>query len=330
MKAFQIFEAGPHAQLRCVEQAKPDLQAGQALVRVAAFGINRADLLQIMGRYPAPAGVPAHIPGMEFAGEVEALAAGYQGTLKPGMRVAGLVAGGAYAEYVAVAADCLLALPEAISWTQAAAIPEVYVTASDALRQLDLKNGESILIHAVGSGLGIAALQLAQALGCTVVGTSRSPEKLSALKQHGLRFTIDTSGGFLELGQRLKSLAPELQHGVSAILDVLGAAAFEQNLLALRQQGRMICLATLTGSSAALDISLLMRKRLTLVGSVLRSRALSEKIQAVQYFRRTFWPLLEQETIRPLVDRCFSVADLETALERLRTNQNLGKVVVSW
>jgi putative PIG3 family NAD(P)H quinone oxidoreductase len=306
--------------------------------------VNRADLLQRLGRYPAPAGAPAKIPGLEYAGVVADVGAGVT-RWRPGDRVMGIVGGGAYAEAVVVDEREALAVPSSLSLEEAAAIPEAFLTAHDALFSLmRLGAGESLLIHAVGSGVGLAALQLARAAGARVLGTSRSAWKLERARGEGLEVGIGTGGE----AERVARSATDAEQagalhtfddvvrretggeGVHAILDLVGGAYLAGNLRALAVRGRVAVVGLVAGRSAELDLGLLLSKRITLIGTVLRSRSLEEKIAVAEAFRARALPLFEDGRLRPVVDRVFPFSDVGAAHEYVEENRNFGKVVLSW
>jgi putative PIG3 family NAD(P)H quinone oxidoreductase len=287
--------------------------------------VNRADLLQNLGQYPAPPGSPADIPGLEFAGEVAELGPGVTGRLQPGDRVCGITGGGAYAEYLVTQERMLAPIPEELSFEAAGALPEAFMTALDALETRALvKPGERVLIHAVGGGVGSAALQLARAMGCTVFGTSRTLEKIRKAEALGLHVGIDTSREDFVAVVRAQTAG----EGVHVVIDHLGAPALAGNLAALAQKGRLVSVGLLGGPSAALDLSLIMRKRLTLVGTVLRARPLEEKIEVTRAFATRVVPWLARGVVKPVVDRVYELAEARAAQERMASNAGFGKVVL--
>jgi putative PIG3 family NAD(P)H quinone oxidoreductase len=295
-------------------------------VRVHAAGLNRADLIQRRGQYPAPHGWPADIPGLEYAGEVEALRGASR--WKVGDRVMGLVGGGAQAELLTVHQDETLPIPEGMSYAEAAAVPEAFLTAYDALvTRGRLAAGERVLIHAVGSGLGTAAAQIAKHLGATVLGTSRSAAKLARALVYGLDTGIDTSRtGFREA----LSDVP-----VHVILDVLGGPAFADNLAVLAPKGRLIMLGHLAGGRATADLGPILRKRLEVIGTVMRTRGLEERIPLVREFAARILPLFDQRIdhaapLRPVLERTYPMAELAEAHRAMESNETFGKIVVVW
>jgi putative PIG3 family NAD(P)H quinone oxidoreductase len=322
MKAAVITQPGGPDVLEIQEVTTPEPVGEQVRIRVRASGINRADLLQRAGGYPAPAGSPAHIPGLEFAGEVDAV-----GSLahmwRPGQRVMGLVGGGAQAQYLLVHEGLLVEIPTNLDFAQAAAIPEVFMTAHDALfTQAGLHMGERVLIHAAGSGVGTAAIQLAKAAGATTFGTSRSPAKLERARELGLDFALPAQNFAVEV-QRLTD-----EQGVQVVLDFIGAAYLEQNLQALGNWGRMVILATLGGTQGTLPIGLLMGKRLSVKGVTLRTRSLEEKLAVTRAFASSVLPLLARGEVRPVIERTYSLARIGEAHAAMGANENFGKLVI--
>ena len=307
------------------EVPKPEVRPGHIRVRVHAAGLNRADLIQRRGHYAAPAGWPADIPGLEYAGEVEAVRGATR--WKVGDRVMGLVGGGAQAELVTVHEDEALPIPASLSYEEAAAIPEVFLTAYDALvTRGRLAPGERVLIHAVGSGVGTAAAQIARHLGATVLGTSRSADKLARALVYGLDVGIDTSkGGF----------ADALGDPVDVIVDALGGPAFAENLAALAPRGRLVMLGFLAGSRASVDLGPILRKRLEVIGTVMRTRTLEERVPLVREFTERMLPLFDQRIehatpLRPVLERVYPMAELAEAHRAMEGNETFGKIVVSW
>jgi putative PIG3 family NAD(P)H quinone oxidoreductase len=336
VRAVVISSPGGPEVLEVREVPVPRPGPGEILVRVHAAGLNRADILQRKGHYPAPPGVPADIPGLDFAGEVAGLGAPTSPALASppgarrwsvGDRVMGLVAGGACAEYVVTHGDTAIAVPEGWSFVEAAAVPEVFLTAYDALiRQMRLTAGESVLIHAVSSGVGTAAVQLARAWGARTLGTSRSAEKLGRAAPLGLDVAIDTSReDFADAVQRGTG-----GRGVDVVLDLVGGPALEGNLKALTVRGRMIVVGLTAGRTAPLDLGLVLHKRLTIVGTALRSRSLEEKAALTRDFEREVMPLLAAGRVAPVLDRVFPMAEVAEAHRVMEANAHFGKIVLAW
>lgn len=326
MRAIVITAPGGPGVLEVQERPTPEPGVGQLRVRVRAFGLNRADLLQRRGHYPPPPGAPADIPGLEYAGVVDAVGEGVEGW-RAGERVMGLVGGGASAEMVLAEAPEVLRIPDVLSYAEAASIPEAFITAHDALfTLLALHSGENLLIHAVGSGVGVAALQLARAVGARTFGTSRSAWKLERAREFGLDVAIDATR------ERFEDvvLADTGGRGVETILDLVGGGYLEGNLRALAVRGRMAVVGLVAGSRAELDLGLLLRKRLTLIGTAMRGRSGEEKAAAAAAFRSDALPLFQSGKLRPVLDRIYPAHDVQAAHEYLESNRNFGKVVLEW
>ncbi|HEX4202892.1 MAG TPA: NAD(P)H-quinone oxidoreductase [Ktedonobacteraceae bacterium] len=322
MRAVIITRPGGPEVLAIQDVQKPEPVADQVRVRVHAAGLNRADLSQREGHYPAPAGSPADIPGMEFAGEVEAVGPLVQ-RWKLGQRVMGIAGGGAQAEYLVAHEGLLVEVPNNLDYVQAAAIPEVFMTAHDALfTQGGLQMGERVLIHAAGSGVGTAAIQLAHAVGASVFGSSRTPAKLEQARPLGL-----------DVGLSDKNFADEIKRltngaGVHIVLDFVGASYMEQNLAVLGMWGRLVYLATLGGAQANVNLGMVMAKRLQIRGCTLRSRTLEEKLAVTRRFATQVLPLLASGKVKPIVERVYPLHDIASAHATMAANTNFGKLVL--
>ena len=298
----------------------PQVNPGQVRVRVHAAGINRADLLQRKGGYAAPHGAPADIPGLEFAGEVEAVRA--TDAWRTGDRVMGLVGGGAQAQLVTTNADELLRIPEKMSYAEAAAVPEAFLTAYDALVVRGrVAAGERVLIHAIGSGVGTAAAQIAKQLGATVIGTSRTAGKLARALIYGVDIGIDTSR---------ERVAEVVHEPVDVILDVIGGPALADNLAVLAPRGRLVLLGFLGGSRTDVDLGPVLRKRLEIIGTVMRTRDAAERAELVARFAVEMIPLFEHEVLRPVLERVVPAEQLASVHEAMERNETFGKIVVTW
>jgi NADPH:quinone reductase len=326
MKAIVIREPGGADVLEQAERPIPEPGPSQIRVRVRTSALNRADLLQRKGMYPAPPGAPADIPGLEYAGDVDAVGSG-AGLWAVGSRVMGIVPGGSYAEYVCVHEREAIRVPQGLEWEDAAAIPEAFLTAYDALfRQMDLQIGERVLIHAVGSGVGTAALQLAEAAGAITFGTSRTADKLEAAGRLGLQHGFDTStDDWVEAAKRATE-----SEGINVLLDLVGGNYLPISLRLLASRGRAIVVGTIAGSRAELDLRVLMGKRLQIAGTVLRSRPLEEKIALAREFSDAVLPLFSSGRIRPVVDRVYPFADIVKAHRAMEENRSFGKIVLRW
>jgi NADPH2:quinone reductase len=306
----------------------PSPARGEVLVRVRAAALNRADLLQRRGLYPPPPGYREDVPGMELAGEVAAVGAGVT-AWKPGDRVMCITAGEAQAELCAVHERTLLRIPEGMSFEDAAALPEAGVTSHDALFTLGgLRPGWTVLIHAVGSGVSTAAVQIAKAAGATVIGTSRTPEKLERARALGLDHGLLVGKEEPRFADEVKKLTG--RRGCPVILDFVGGPYAAENLAALAPQGRIVVIGTMGGAKPTVDLSLLMRSRGSIVGTVLRPRPLEEKIAASQAFARDVLPLVAQGKVRPVVDAVLPAAAAREAHERMERNESFGKLVLKF
>lgn len=326
MKAVYIKEFGGIENLEIREVENPEKPQGtEVIVEVAAAGLNRADILQRKGLYPAPKGYPERIPGLEFAGEVVDL--GEKVTnFAVGERVFGITAGGAQAEFLSIDESLLVKIPNNLSFAQAAAVPEAFITAHDAIfTQGNLQTGETLLIHAVGSGVGLAALQLAKTVGAVVFGTSRTFEKLEKCKKFGLdeAIVVDENPDFAEV---IKSNGA----GVDVILDLVGGAYFAANLESLNLKGRLILVGLTGGAKAEFNLGLALSKRLHIFGTVLRSRSLEEKAEATAKFAEEVVPLLENGVVRPNLEGVYKVEDVQKAHQYLESNASFGKVVLEF
>jgi NADPH2:quinone reductase len=326
MKAVVITEPGAPDVLQVTDVPDPEPGLGEVRIRIAATAVNRADILQRRGQYAAPNGWPADIPGLEFAGVVDALGPNVS-VCSLGDRVMGLLGGGGYAEYAVVEADEITPIPASLSMSEAAAIPEAFITAGDALElRIGLRERESLLVHAVGSGVGTAALQLGTAWGARVMGTSRTPWKLEWARELGLDVAIDTAGG--EFAEAV--LSATSGRGVNAILDLVGGPYVEKDVVCAGQLGRIALVGLTGGRSATVDLGAVLRKRLTIVGTVLRTRPAVEKAAALRHFEESVVPLLQRDRVKPVIHEVVPMEDVVRAHEMVEANETFGKVVLSW
>jgi putative PIG3 family NAD(P)H quinone oxidoreductase len=304
----------------------PPATLDRTRVRVRAAGLNRADILQRLGRYPAPPGYPQEIPGIEFAGEVESIGPEVR-EWKIGDRVFGIIGGGGQAEFVTVPANHLARIPENLDWAQAAAVPEVFMTAHDALfTQGGVTTGEHVLIHAAGSGGGTAAIQLVRSAGAFAHGTSRTADKIERAKEFGLNSSIAVNrdpAAFAEAAREWTGGA-----GVNVVLDLVGSAYLQANLQSLAIKGRLIFVGTTSGAKAEIDYGIVMSKRLKIMGTSLRTRSTEEKATATRLFAQQVVPLLATGQVRPVLDGVFKMEDVRAAHERIESNETFGKVVL--
>lgn len=326
MRAVVFAGTGGPEVIQIRELPDPSPERGEALVRVRAAGLNRADLLQRRGLYPPPPGVRQEVPGLELAGEVIGLGEGVT-RVRVGDRVMAVTPGEGQAELAVLHEQLLVPVPDALSWDQAGATMEAFVTAHDALFTLGgLRPGWPVLVHAVGSGVGTAALQLASAAGATVIGTSRTPDKLERARALGLAHGIAVARD----NPRFADEATRFTRGegVRLILELVGGRYLGEDLAALAEGGRVVVIGTMGGAQASLDLSLLLRRRAAVVGTVLRPRTLDERIRATRLFARDALPLVAAGRARPLVDATYPLERAREAHERMERNDSFGKLVL--
>ena len=331
MRAVVITGAGGPEVLDVREVERPAPGAEQVLVRVRASALNRADLLQREGRYPAPPGAAAEVPGIEFAGEVAALGPGAR-LWREGDRVFGIVGGGAHAEYLVAHERAVAAAPAALSWEEAGAAPEAFITAHDALvAQAAVRPSERVLIHAVGSGVGLAAVQLARAVGAIPFGTARTAPKVDGAREYGLEDGVALGGSPEELARVLAERVSAWTGGagVDVVLDLVGGPYVRPSAAALALKGRLILIGTVAGGEGTIPLGRALSQRLTIRGTVLRARPLEEKILATRAFAAEVGPLLARRAVRPVLDSVFPLAAIRAAHERLGSNATFGKVALT-
>jgi NADPH2:quinone reductase len=328
MKAMVIARATGPDGLELRDVPEPPMGPSDIAVAVRATALNRADLLQMRGQYPAPAGVAADVPGLEYAGEVVAAGA-HARRFEPGDRVMGIVGGGAFSEKVVLHEREALRIPEGMSFEQAAAVPEAFITAWDALvLQGGLRSGEAVLIHAAASGVGTAAVQIVTALGARVLGTGRTRGKLDRLTREFGPFPtvlVEKEPRFAEEVKRAAGGA-----GIDLALDLVGGAYLPETIAALVPRGRLILVGLLAGSAAQVDLRAVLTRRLQVVGTVLRSRPIEEKIALARAAERHLLPLLALRRLRPVIDDVMPMADVRRAAERVLANETFGKLVLRW
>jgi putative PIG3 family NAD(P)H quinone oxidoreductase len=318
MRAIVISKPGGPEVLSVVERPAPEPSRAEVRVRVRATAVNRADLLQRMGAYPAPPDSPPDIPGLEIAGEVEAVGEGVE-RLRVGDRVMGLVGGGGYAEGVTSHERALAKIPDGMSFEDAAAVPEAFVTAYDAIVvQGELRGAQTLLVHAVGSGVGTAAVQLGRALGAHVVGTARGEDKLERAKELGMDV------GVVVKDARFADKVPP----PAVVLELVGGAYVGEDVRCVQPMGRIVLVGLLAGGKGEIDLGLVLRKRVRIMGTVLRSRPLEEKIAAMRVFESEVVPLLARGVVKPVVDCVMGFEEAGKAHERMASNAGFGKIVL--
>ncbi len=328
MKAIEISAPGPADVLRLVERPDPAFGAGEALIRVAASGINRPDVLQRKGMYPVPPGA-SDIPGLEVAGTIvdgdrAALAAA---GLAVGARVCALVAGGGYAELcVAPVAQCL-PTPANLSDVEAASLPETFFTVwSNVFDRARLQRGETLLVHGGSSGIGVTAIQLAKAAGASVIVTVGSADKAAACRALGADHAIDyKSQDFVAEVLRITG-----GKGTDVVLDMVAGDYIARDVQCLAEDGRIAIIAVQGGTKSAFDSGLVLRRRLTITGSTLRPRPVAFKAQIAASLRKFVWPWLEAGTVKPVIHQVFAAADAARAHELMESNRHIGKLVLTW
>ncbi len=316
MRCLDVVERDGRYDVHLAEREAPRPAAGEVLVRVAASGVNRADLSQIAGRYPPPPGEPEGL-GLELSGHV----------VDTGATVCALVAGGAHAEFAAVPEGQLFPAPRSLDLVTTAGIPEAYLTAFVNLAAtVPLEPGMRVLVHAGASGVGLAAIELARYLGADVAATTRSPEKVAALEQAG-------AAPALVVPRDDVAAAIEGAWGrdaVDAVLDPVGGSMIEQDLRVLATGGRIVVIATMGGARPEVDLRLLMRKRAQLLGSTLRARSRAEKARLIARFRTEVLPGFDDGRLHVAVDAVYTPDRAGAAFQRMHDNRNVGKLLIAW
>jgi putative PIG3 family NAD(P)H quinone oxidoreductase len=323
MHAIQVIHEDGKPRLVWQETEDPTFGPDEVLVDIHATALNRADLSQAEGNYPPPPGAP-NILGLEMAGVITHVGEDVAGWY-PGDAVCALLAGGGYAERVAVHQDMLMPIPDGWSLEEAGAMPEVYLTAYvNIFMEAGFQPGETVLIHGGGSGVGTAAIQLVKQAGGKVITTAGKPEKVQICQDLGADLAINYNAeDFVEAAKTFTG-----GQGVDIILDMVGADYLQRNIELLKVRGRLVFIATLSGAVGEINIGQLMRKRARLIGSVLRSRSLAEKVEIVQRFRSEFWRNLRDGDIKPVIDQVLPVQSAQEAHESMRSYENVGKIVL--
>ncbi len=323
MKAITVKTDQQDRALSWQDVPDPTYEPEEVLVDIHAAALNRADLMQRAGNYPPPPGAP-DILGLEMAGQIAAVGNNVP-DWRVGDRVCALLPGGGYAEQVNVPAQMLMPLPDDWSFEQGAAVPEVFLTAFvNLFMEAGLQAGETVLIHGGASGVGTAAIQLAREAGCRVFTTAGTGEKTARCEELGAELAINYKQE--DFAERIE--AQTNGEGVDVILDMVGAAYLERNLRLLRLRGRLVFISMLSGAKTEINLGALMGRRLRLIGSVLRSRSLAEKVDIKERFMARFWPRLVDGTIQPIIDSVYPVAQANQAHQCMAANKNIGKIIL--
>ena len=326
MKAVVITQPGGPEVLEIQDRPKPSFGPNEVLVKVAAAGINRPDVFQRKGNYPPPAGAPQDIPGLEIAGTVAEVGANVT-RWKAGDKVCALVMGGGYAEYCNVPEGQCLPVPGNLSFTEAASLPETFFTVwSNVFDRGALKKGESLLIHGGSSGIGVTAIQMAKALGSTVYVTAGSDDKCRFCEDLGADRAINYKT------ENFPEVIKQITHnkGVDVILDMIGGDYTPCNILSLAEEGRLVLINTMKGKDVQIDLSQVMRKRLNITGSMLRSRDIEFKRAIAQNLEKTIWPLLVSSKIKPVIHAVFPAAEAAKAHQLMESSEHTGKIVLAF
>jgi putative PIG3 family NAD(P)H quinone oxidoreductase len=323
MTGIEIAEPGGAEVLRPAELPVPQPGEGEVLIKVAAAGVNRPDVMQRQGLYPAPKGASA-LPGLEVAGEVVAVRPGAQG-VDVGDQVCALVAGGGYAEYCTAPAETCLPMPRGLSPIDAAGLPEtVFTVWSNVFDRARLQVGETLLVHGGSSGIGTTAIQMAKVYGCTVVTTAGTAEKCKACTDLGADRAVNyREEDFVEAAKDLTG-----GRGVDVVLDMVGGDYIARDIEAMATEGRHVSIAFLSGAKVSLNMMKVMLKRLTLTGSTLRARPVADKAAIARSVRATVWPWIEAGRVRPVIHRSVPLAEAAEAHRLMESGEHVGKIVL--
>jgi len=326
MKAIVVAQPGGPDVLRLGDVADIAPQRGEVRVKVHATAVNRADILQRMGKYPPPRDCPQNIPGLEYSGTIDAVGEGVI-DFTPGDSVFGLVGGGSYAENIVVHSRTVARMPANISFVEAAAIPEAFITAYDAMiTQCHLQTGETVLIHAAASGVGTAAIQIAKAMGARAIGTSRSEDKLERAAQLGL------NGKILVKEPTFAEEVLKLTDGKGAdvVLELVSGPYVGEDLKCAAVMGRIIIVGLIAGNKVDMDMSRVLSRRLRILGTTLRARPLEEKIEVNNAFQRSLLPLVAGGALKPVIDKVFPIEKADEAHRYVESNESFGKVILTF
>jgi putative PIG3 family NAD(P)H quinone oxidoreductase len=323
MLVIEIREPGGPEVLVPAERPRPSVRTDEVLIKVAAAGVNRPDVMQRRGAYPPPPGA-SDIPGLEVAGVIEEVGSGVGGW-RSGDQVCALVSGGGYAEYCAAPAPQCLPVPRGMELASAAAIPETFFTVwTNVFERGRLKPGESVLVHGGSSGIGTTAIQMARAFGSRVFATAGSPEKCAACQRLGAERAINYhEEDFVAVMKDLTG-----GRGVDVILDMVGGDYLQRNLDCLAADGRLVQIAVLGGARGQVNLATVMQRRLTVTGSTLRPRSVAEKATIAKALREHVWPHLESGIIAPVIYKTFPLRDAAAAHQMLESGVHIGKLVL--
>jgi NADPH:quinone reductase len=326
MKAVVITQPGNPDVLQVEERPAPVPGAGEVLIKVAAAGVNRPDVAQRKGHYPPPPGASVDIPGLEVAGVITALGAGVN-RWKVGDKICGLVKGGGYAEYAVIPEEQCLPVPGELTFAEAASLPETFFTVwSNVFDRGRLQPGESLFVHGGSSGIGVTAIQMAKAMGSAVYVTAGSDEKCSFCEELGADKAINyRKEDFVAVIQQLTG-----GKGVNVILDMIGGDYFPGNIRSLAEDGRLVFINMMKGKDVHLDLSEIMRRRLTITGSTLRARDVSFKSAIAQNLEQHIWPLLASGKIKPVIYRTFPFEQAADAHRLMESSEHIGKIVLTF
>ncbi|HEY1707681.1 MAG TPA: NAD(P)H-quinone oxidoreductase [Rhizomicrobium sp.] len=323
MKAIRVENPGPDYKLAIAEIERPAPKPGEVLIKVAAAGLNHADMIQAKGGYPPPPGAPDTL-GLEVSGEIAETGAGVT-AFKPGDKVCALLGGGGYAEYAAVSQLCVLPLPREVSLIDAAALPEVHFTVwTNLMDAARLKPGERVLIHGGSSGIGTAAIQLCEARGHEVFTTAGNAEKVAACEKLGAKAINYREQDFVEEIKKATG-----SKGVDVILDMVGGEYIQRNFSAAALWGRIVNVSYMSGMQASVNFAPMLMKRLSLMATTLRARSNEEKGAIRDAVQREVWPLIESGKIRPIVDHTYPLAQAGEAHARMAAGQHIGKLLLT-
>ncbi len=322
MRAIVIREPGGPEAMELRDVPEPNPVRGEVRVRIRATAVNRADLMQRMGVYPAPPGSPKDIPGLEYSGEIDALGEGVT-DFAIGDRVFGIAGGGTYAEKLVLASRAVSRMPASLSFEDAAAIPEAFVTAYDAFDRAHLRPGDRVLVSAVGSGVGTAATQIARALGARPYGTARTADKIERAKKLGLE------GGVVPEDGRFASAIAKLAGEIDVVIELVGGPYVTEDIACASRGARIVVIGLTAGAAASIDLAQLLHMRITIIGTVLRARPLEEKIVAARMLERELAPLFVDKKLAPVVDRVMPLASAAEAHAIMQKNESFGKIVLS-